>query len=154
MVIRSVSETGWLPCNAERMRATSSLCLPLRTPSSSGRRSKKCCEACSCGRFPTFSTHCPSTARSGLFRNGLQDHKRVTRLEVDPDVDHDRPCSRGGCDAAEVGRVDIRVRDVPHRPVQHIDRVSANSEGCSFGEPCPLLQCHVETETSRSFKAG
>src|SRR5215467_8003516 len=47
-----VSETGWLPCNAERMQSTLSLSPPRRITNSFARRSKECCAAFSFARLP------------------------------------------------------------------------------------------------------
>src|SRR5215471_4260412 len=57
-------------------------------------------------------------------------------------------------DPAETGRVDVRIRVVKYRFVQHIYSVGADGERRFFSEPRPLLQRQVEAEPGRSFKAG
>src|SRR5437762_2102080 len=55
-------------------------------------------------------------------------HRVKSILEVDASVDGNGPCAAGAGDAAETGGIDVGVRVVPYRPVQHIDGVGTDGE--------------------------
>ena len=80
------------------------------------------------------------------------------KLEVNAGVDGDGPRSRNARrmlgDTPESGGVDIGIRVVPYRPVQHIHSIGTNRERRLLTKPSPFLQGHIEAEAGRPFNAG
>src|SRR5262245_37417901 len=86
--------------------------------------------------------------------------RRYKLLEIDSGVDRDGPRSRNSWihrmlrDPTETGGVDVGVRIVPYRPVQHINSVGTDREHRSLSNPDPFLQRHIESEPGGPFNAG
>ena len=74
-------------------------------------------------------------------------------LKVNPGVDSDGPRSFGTGDAAEICGIDIRNRIREYRPVEHIYRVSPDTERLLFSKADALFQRGVEIKVARSFNA-
>ena len=55
-----------------------------------------------------------------------------SKLEINPRVDRNGTRAGGAGDAAETSGIDVGIRVVPYRPVQHIDGVGADGERRSF----------------------
>src|SRR5437870_2781120 len=64
----------------------------------------------------------------------------------------DRPGARCGSDATEVCGIDICVRIIPLRRVQHIHCISPNSEGLRLADSNPLTDCQIKIDARWAHK--
>src|SRR5436309_14298118 len=74
--------------------------------------------------------------------------------EIHPHADRNDALPARGCDAAEISRIDVRVRTTELRTIQQVDRVTSYDQFLVLMQTNLLEQVQVEAECTGTFQVS